>query len=108
MVRAAAKNHANVAVVVSPARYDEILEAVRRGGCTDAARRALAAEAFAHTASYDVAVASWLSGQVTGDDDGTPLPAWVGATWDRAAVLRYGENPHQRAALYRSPSGGLG
>jgi phosphoribosylaminoimidazolecarboxamide formyltransferase / IMP cyclohydrolase len=104
MVRAAAKNHANVAIVVSPTRYDGILEAVRRGGCTEAERRELAAEAFVHTASYDVAVATWMGSELT-EPDVAGFPAWVGATWDRAAVLRYGENPHQRAALYRSESG---
>jgi phosphoribosylaminoimidazolecarboxamide formyltransferase/IMP cyclohydrolase len=102
MVRAAAKNHANVAIVVSPDRYDEVAAAARTGGFTELERRALAAEAFVHTATYDVAVASWM-GNVLTDSDATGFPSWIGATWDRAAVLRYGENPHQRAALYRSP-----
>lgn len=105
MVRAAAKNHPSVAVVVSPARYGEVLEAVRAGGFTLEQRQRLAAEAFVHTASYDVAVASWMGNVVAPTDDGTGFPAWVGATWDRAAVLRYGENPHQPAALYRSGHG---
>jgi phosphoribosylaminoimidazolecarboxamide formyltransferase / IMP cyclohydrolase len=103
MVRAAAKNHANVAIVISPERYDAILGAVRQGGCTDAERRALAAEAFVHTATYDVAVASWMGNVLTDTSEGSGFPAWVGATWARSAVLRYGENPHQRAALYQSP-----
>src|SRR5262245_4848948 len=102
-VRAAAKNHANVAIVVSPERYDDVLTAVRAGGFTDAERQRLAAEAFVHTATYDVAVASWMGNVLTDTSEGSGFPAWVGATWERASVLRYGENPHQRAALYRSP-----
>jgi phosphoribosylaminoimidazolecarboxamide formyltransferase / IMP cyclohydrolase len=107
MVRAAAKNHASVAVVVSSDRYDRVLDAVRAGGFSLAERQQLAAQAFAHTATYDVAVASWLGNVVTDTSDGTGFPAWVGASWERAAVLRYGENPHQPAALYRSGRGGL-
>jgi phosphoribosylaminoimidazolecarboxamide formyltransferase / IMP cyclohydrolase len=102
MVRAAAKNHANVAIVVSPERYDDVLTAVRAGGFTDAERQRLAADAFVHTATYDVAVASWMGNVLTDTSEGSGFPAWVGATWDRASVLRYGENPHQRAALYQS------
>ena len=93
MVRAAAKNHASVAVVVSPDRYPEVLEAVRSGGFTAHRRRELAALAFAHTAGYDVAVAAWFA---AGE-----LPEHVGMFGERVDVLRYGENPHQRAALYR-------
>ncbi len=102
MVRAAAKNHPSVAVVVDPARYDDVVAAATVGGFTLAERRALAAAAFVHTATYDVHVASWLGNVLAPTDDGTGFPAWVGATWDRAEVLRYGENPHQRAALYRN------
>ena len=101
MVRAAAKNHASVAIVTSPAAYGQVLEAVAAGGFTLAERQRLAAEAFVHTATYDVAVASWMGNVLTDTGDGTGFPAWTGATWDREAVLRYGENPHQRAALYR-------
>jgi phosphoribosylaminoimidazolecarboxamide formyltransferase / IMP cyclohydrolase len=100
MVRAAAKNHPSVAIVTSPARYADILAAVRQGGFTLQERQALAAEAFVHTATYDVAVASWMGNVLTDTSDGTGFPAWMGATWDKSAVLRYGENPHQRAALY--------
>ena len=107
MVRAAAKNHPSVAVVVDPAGYDAVLTAVAAGGFTLAQRRRLAAEAFAHTASYDVAVASWMGSVLAPDDDGHGFPAWTGATWERAAVLRYGENPHQQAALYRHWRPGL-
>ncbi len=96
MVRAAAKNHPSVAVVVSPARYDAIRTALTAGGFTRAERTELAVEAFRHTASYDVAVASWLGDQ-TGEDT---FPEWIGGTYSRSNVLRYGENPHQAAALY--------
>lgn len=97
MVRAAAKNHPAVAVVVDPARYPEVAQAVSAGGFTLSQRRALAAAAFAHTASYDVAVASWFSSQL---ETQAALPEFVGATFTRAHALRYGENPHQSAALY--------
>jgi phosphoribosylaminoimidazolecarboxamide formyltransferase / IMP cyclohydrolase len=109
MVRAAAKNHPSVAIVTSPSTYDEVLAAVRAGGFTIEQRRRLAAEAFVHTATYDVHVASWMGNVVSDTSDGTGFPAWVGATWSKQAGLRYGENPHQRAALYTSgfaPEGG--
>jgi phosphoribosylaminoimidazolecarboxamide formyltransferase/IMP cyclohydrolase len=102
MVRAAAKNHGTVAVVVDPSRYGWVLERVRDGGFTLDDRRALALAAFRHTASYDVAVASWMGSFLAPDDEGSGFPGWVGATWSRQNVLRYGENPHQRAALYVS------
>jgi phosphoribosylaminoimidazolecarboxamide formyltransferase/IMP cyclohydrolase len=107
MVRAAAKNHPSVAVVTSPRQYDELLGGLAAGGYTLEQRRRLAAEAFAHTASYDVQVASWMGNVLTDTSGGTGFPAWTGATWERSAVLRYGENPHQRAALYRHWRGGL-
>jgi phosphoribosylaminoimidazolecarboxamide formyltransferase/IMP cyclohydrolase len=100
MVRASAKNHASVAVVTSPAAYPAVVAALGAGGFTLAQRQRLAAEAFVHTATYDVAVASWLGNVLADTSDGTGFPAWAGATWTKAAVLRYGENPHQRAALY--------
>ncbi len=106
MVRAAAKNHPSVAVVVDPARYAEVLAAVAAGGFPLAERRRLAAAAFRHTASYDIAVASWM-GNVLAPDDHSGFPAWVAASWERADVLRYGENPHQRAALYQGLQRGL-
>src|SRR3954466_2297958 len=106
MVRAAAKNHPSVAVVVDPARYGDVLAAVATGGFTLAERQTLAAAAFRHTASYDIAVASWM-GNVLAPDDDSGFPAWVGASWERADVLRYGENPHQSAALYRGWQPGL-
>ena len=102
MVRAAAKNHASVAVVTDPSQYGDVLAAVRAGGFTFGQRQRLAARAFAHTARYDVAVASWFASEYA--PDGTAREAgWpdvAGAFWSRAEVLRYGENPHQRAALY--------
>ncbi len=109
MVRAAAKNHASVAIVTAPAQYDALLDAVRSGGFTLAQRKRLAAEAFVHTATYDVNVATWMGDVVAPEEDaaeGAGFPSWRGATWDRAAVLRYGENPHQRAALYTNGSTG--
>ncbi len=100
MVRAAAKNHPSVAVVVEPLGYDGVLAAVRAGGFTLAERKRLAALAFRHTAEYDVAVASWMGSVLAPEADSATLPPWFGATFRRTAVLRYGENPHQRAALY--------
>ncbi|MFI0485519.1 bifunctional phosphoribosylaminoimidazolecarboxamide formyltransferase/IMP cyclohydrolase [Actinomadura sp. 9N215] len=105
MVRAAAKNHASVSVVVDPSSYGTVLDAVHSGGFTLEERRRLAAQAFAHTASYDVAVASWFASAYAPDETAaeTRWPDFLGATWERSNTLRYGENPHQRAALYRSP-----
>jgi phosphoribosylaminoimidazolecarboxamide formyltransferase/IMP cyclohydrolase len=107
MVRASAKNHDSVAVVVEPARYDWVLEQVKNGGFALEDRRLLAAAAFRHTATYDVAVASWMGSVLAPEGDAGVFPSWVGATWDRAATLRYGENPHQQAALYVSGRPGL-
>src|SRR3954466_12595453 len=105
MVRASAKNHDSVAVVVDPGRYEWVLQQVKNGGFTLAERRGLAAAAFRHTATYDVAVPSWMGSVLA--PDGDPFPGWVGGTWDRAAALRYGENPHQPAALYLSGAPGV-
>ncbi|GAA2241659.1 bifunctional purine biosynthesis protein PurH [Streptomyces ruber] len=106
MVRAAAKNHPSVAVVTSPARYADVLAAVKDGGFDLTARKRLAAEAFQHTAAYDVAVASWFATEYAPVDD-SQFPDFLGATWEREHTLRYGENPHQPAALYTSGTGGL-
>jgi len=104
MVRAAAKNHASVAVVVDPAAYGEVLVAVRDGGFDLAARQTLAAAAFAHTAAYDVAVAGWFARTLVPLAETGPgaacWPPFAGVALERAAILRYGENPHQAAALY--------
>jgi phosphoribosylaminoimidazolecarboxamide formyltransferase/IMP cyclohydrolase len=105
MVRAAAKNHASVAVITSPDAYAAVLEAVRAGGFEESDRRRLAGQAFAHTASYDVAVASWFA-NVYAPEEGN-WPTFMGATWKRKATLRYGENPHQSAALYSGDTTGL-
>jgi len=96
MTRAAAKNHAWVAVVTSPDQYDGVLAELReQGSISPETKRALALEAFAHTASYDAAVVRWLQG-----DD--PLPRHVVLPLQRTdEQLRYGENPHQQAARYR-------
>ncbi|WP_035717782.1 bifunctional phosphoribosylaminoimidazolecarboxamide formyltransferase/IMP cyclohydrolase [Gordonia terrae] len=107
MVRGAAKNHPSVAVVVDPDDYSRVTEAVAAEGFSLADRKKLAAKAFRHTADYDVAVASWMSSVVAPEDD-SQFPAWAGATWTRSAVLRYGENPHQAAALYVGNAGAGG
>ena len=106
MVRAAAKNHGSVAVVIKPSRYADVLAALAEGGFTRDQRRHLAAEAFAHTAAYDLAVASWFASAYAPDEIArdSGWPAVAGALWRRADVLRYGENPHQRAALYKDLS----
>jgi phosphoribosylaminoimidazolecarboxamide formyltransferase / IMP cyclohydrolase len=102
MVRAAAKNHASVAVITDPSRYADVLAAAAGGGFTLDQRRELAAEAFAHTAAYEIAVATWFAAAYAPDGPArdTGWPRVTGAVWRRAEVLRYGENPHQRAALY--------
>jgi len=104
MVRAAAKNHPSVAVVVDPAHYAEVVVALTSGGFDLEQRKRLAAQAFAHTASYDAAVASWFSSEYAPADDAA-FPVFMGRTFERADVLRYGENPHQPAALYRFAAG---
>ena len=99
MIRAAAKNHAFVAVVVDPADYAGIIDELGTSGTTlsEATRRRLARKAFAHTASYDAAIWSYLN-DTEGDGD---LPDRLPVALRKQADLRYGENPHQRAALYR-------
>ncbi|MCU1597658.1 MAG: bifunctional phosphoribosylaminoimidazolecarboxamide formyltransferase/IMP cyclohydrolase [Glaciihabitans sp.] len=94
MVRASAKNHANVAVVTSPASYPVILKALKLGGTTLEQRRRLATEAFQHTAAYDRAVADWFTGGENFEVSGT-----------LAVTLRYGENSHQAAGLYLKHGG---
>jgi phosphoribosylaminoimidazolecarboxamide formyltransferase/IMP cyclohydrolase len=100
MVRAAAKNHASVAVLVDPGSYRDVLREIgATGGVSDETRRALAAEAFAHTAAYDVAVAEWFAQTSQG------MAPFVGLSLEKVTDLRYGENPHQRGALYRDSAG---
>ncbi len=98
LVRASAKNHANVAIVVSPARYAEVIASLPEGGTTLETRRSLASEAFTHTASYDAAVSAWFLRDET-------FPPAYSVTATRAQTLRYGENSHQRAALYLQQAG---
>ena len=102
MVRASAKNHSNVAVVVDPNHYDDTLSAVREGGFTLKQRKRLAGLAFQHTAVYDASIASWFAGVYAPDEESTESgwPAYLGTGHKRESVLRYGENPHQKAALY--------
>ncbi len=100
MVRAAAKNHPSVAIITSPDQYPQLEVALAAGGFTLAERRDLAREAFVHTATYDVAVATWFSTEpFTGE--APAFPSWIGRTYDLVGGLRYGENAHQAAALYR-------
>jgi phosphoribosylaminoimidazolecarboxamide formyltransferase/IMP cyclohydrolase len=118
MVRASAKNHANVAIVVDPAKYSEIIAAVRDGGTTLAQRRELAYAAFSHTARYDSAVANWFAAELEGDwkraagqkgDIENANPGFAPefkVSGQLANVLRYGENSHQAAALYRTTGEG--
>lgn len=102
MVRSAAKNHAAVSIVVEPSFYSQVVEAAAEGGFDLKTRQRLAAKAYAHTAAYDTAVASWTASQFLDEDgDGAiDWPAYSGVALQRAEVLRYGENPHQQAALY--------
>ena len=103
MVRAAAKNHADVAVLTSPAQYPAFLKALAAGAISPELRRQLALEAFSHTAEYDTAISQWLSAQLVSQSAGTfslELPA--------RQSLRYGENPHQSATWYAQPGAGLG
>src|SRR6202521_957398 len=98
MVRAAAKNHAHVGVVVDPGEYGPVLDELRREGTlSQATRRRLARAAFAHTAAYDAAIVGWLD-----EGSGEVLPPTVHLALERAQTLRYGENPHQLGARYRS------
>jgi phosphoribosylaminoimidazolecarboxamide formyltransferase/IMP cyclohydrolase len=104
MVRAAAKNHGSVAVVTSPAQYADVVKALADGGFTEPERRRLAAAAYAHTAAYDAAIATWFAASYAPDEvaQQTGWPAVTATVLNRADVLRYGENPHQKAAIYTS------
>ncbi|MEU6203844.1 bifunctional phosphoribosylaminoimidazolecarboxamide formyltransferase/IMP cyclohydrolase [Micromonospora musae] len=105
MVRAAAKNHASVAVVTDPSAYRALRAALDAGGFTLTQRRALAARAFADIAEYDVAVANWCAVQLGGEPE---WPAFAGLALRSDRALRYGENPHQAAALYTDPDAPAG
>lgn len=102
MIRGAAKNHNSVAVISNPSQYDRLLAAVSAGGFTQDERRQLALEAFRVTAEYDLAIATWLAGS-----ESDQLPDWLGQIWSRKSSLRYGENPHQDAAIYSGTSSGV-
>ncbi len=108
MVRAAAKNYPSVAIITSPEQYPLLTEALAAGGFALDQRKALAAAAFVHTATYDIAVASWMGSVLTDSSGGDGFPPWIGGSWDKASTLRYGENSHQAAALYTSGSGPAG
>jgi len=107
MIRAAAKNHASVAVVTAKSQYGAVLDELRSSGgsLSDATRFRLAQEAFRRTAQYDAAIASYLSGSGASGSDATArnelFPAALRFEAERALSLRYGENPHQEAAFYR-------
>ena len=100
MLRGAAKNHGSVAVVSNPSQYPLIDAALKNGGFTAEDRQRLALEVFRTTAEYDLAIATWLGG--TSD-----LPEWFGEIYKREHSLRYGENPHQEAAIYSGSSQGI-
>jgi phosphoribosylaminoimidazolecarboxamide formyltransferase/IMP cyclohydrolase len=102
MLRGAAKNHGSVAVISDPNQYDQLLSAITAGGFTEAERRQLALEAFRTTAEYDLAIATWLA-----ESDSKELPDWFGKIWNRKSSLRYGENPHQNAAIYGGSNSGV-
>jgi phosphoribosylaminoimidazolecarboxamide formyltransferase/IMP cyclohydrolase len=102
LLRGAAKNHSSVAVISDPSQYDQLLSAISSGGFTDTERRQLAVAAFRTTAEYDLAIATWLAAT-----DSHQLPDWFGQIWTLKSSLRYGENPHQTAALYAGSDSGV-
>ena len=102
MLRGAAKNHGSVAVISDPSQYNQLLTTISAGGFTEAERRQLALEVFRTTAQYDLAIANWL-----GESDSNELPDWFGQIWSRKSSLRYGENPHQQAAIYSGATSGI-
>ncbi len=102
MLRGAAKNHGSVAVISKVAQYDALFAAISAGGTTLEERRNFALEVFRTTAEYDLTIASWLGTQISMD-----IPDWFGLIWKRESSLRYGENPHQSAAIYRGGPPGI-
>ena len=95
LLRGAAKNYSSVAVISNPNQYDELIVALNQGGFTLTERKKLATESFRTTAEYDIAIANWLGA-------GNEIPDWLANVWKLNEHLRYGENPHQRAAFYKS------
>jgi len=102
MLRGAAKNHSSVTAIAKPAQYDDLFAAIAAGGTTFDERRGFALEVFRTTAEYDLMIASWLGTQISMD-----IPDWFGLIWKRESSLRYGENPHQSASIYRGGPVGI-
>jgi phosphoribosylaminoimidazolecarboxamide formyltransferase/IMP cyclohydrolase len=102
ILRGAAKNHNSVALISDPSQYDQLLRAISDGGFTQSERRQFALEGFRKTAEYDLAIATWLSQSKSHE-----LPDWFGHIWSRKNSLRYGENPHQSAAIYAGSDSGI-
>ncbi len=102
MLRGAAKNHGSVAVLCHEHQYDAAIAAIRAGGFTAEERKELALEVFRTTAEYDLTIASWLGTTISME-----MPDWLGLIWKRESTLRYGENPHQQAAIYKGGPAGI-
>ncbi|MEO6172439.1 MAG: bifunctional phosphoribosylaminoimidazolecarboxamide formyltransferase/IMP cyclohydrolase [Arenimonas sp.] len=108
MLRAAAKNHERVSVVVDPADYASLITSLQQGGTDIAMRRAFAAKTYAHTSSYDGQITQWLSARAADPQTPETWPHTLHLSLDLASSLRYGENPHQRGALYLEKNAGNG
>ena len=104
MLRGAAKNHGSVAVVCNESQYDHVIASIKTGGFTDEERKRLALEVFRTTAEYDLTIASWLGSTMSHSVEDMD---WLGLIWKRENSLRYGENPHQKAAIYRGGPAGI-
>ncbi len=102
MLRGAAKNHGSVAVLCHEHQYDAAIAAIKAGGFTAEERKELALEVFRTTAEYDLTIASWLGTTISME-----MPDWLGLIWKRENTLRYGENPHQQAAIYKGGPAGI-
>ena len=104
MLRGAAKNHGSVAVVCDESQYDHVIASIKAGGFTDEERKRLALDVFRTTAEYDLTIASWLGSTMSHSVEDMD---WLGLIWKRENSLRYGENPHQKAAIYRGGPAGI-
>ena len=104
MLRGAAKNHGSVAVVCNESQYDHVIASIKAGGFTDEERKRLALDVFRTTAEYDLTIASWLGSTMSHEVEDLD---WLGLIWKRENSLRYGENPHQKAAIYRGGPAGI-
>ena len=104
MLRGAAKNHGSVAVVCNESQYDHVIASIKAGGFTDEERKRLALDVFRTTAEYDLTIASWLGSTMSHSVEDLD---WLGLIWKRENSLRYGENPHQKAAIYRGGPAGI-